>query len=327
MNSQVDRLKPHHEFMEKQMANDAREKSIVGSYHMEFTGTGWKDEFYKPGKMWLDIRQSLTTEGVYEASFHLGPALKGMMLISADRDALEIHSRIMDTVDVGAPDHEDEASTRDAFLQGFMYAMKRRRMSPEHEAKFAAHKEPHFQAFPSQPEKRYQVLVRGSHRVPEWEGDFTNKMTSETSALLVFKNGELCQFELSDLLWEKFKGVPVLPCWGEGSAIGYKVSDRPWYNAGEPDEEPRKNWYESMLDHLRETHRSLRDCIDDLYLDSATPNRNHKRPDWGSMREYSLTPAYAHYDRKYGWDRGRALEEDSDTAQPSASKRVKMNTT
>lgn len=263
--NRVARLKPHHDFMEKRRAGS--EPSLVGSYHVEITGSGWKDEFYKPGRLWLDIQRPCTTQDVYDATFDFGPALKGKMLISANRDALVVHSRIMDTVDLADP--EEFEDKREAFLQGFLYAMKRSRGTDEDEAKLAKHKT--FSLGTPKPDvlpTRYDVSCRGTHRVPEWEDHFQNTYANESRGCLTFKDGELCEFELT-CPWTQFKGVPSL----EGTITGYKVADWPRHQSAVPREEAREDWAESALDGIR---------------DDLAPGRKRKREDWGSLREYSM---------------------------------------
>lgn len=62
------RLKPRQDFVGNRSPQQKQDKSIIGSYHMEFEGANWTDEVYQPGKMWLDTKQSQYTDGVYEGS-------------------------------------------------------------------------------------------------------------------------------------------------------------------------------------------------------------------------------------------------------------------
>lgn len=273
LSASVARMQPHHDYMERRKNKTPEEgPSIVGSYHMEITGTGWKDELYRPDNMWMDIRESWMTEGVYEAMFDFGPALKGMMLISTDKGALTVHSRIMDTMDFAEP--EEEEDSRVAFLQGFLYAMKRLKKSDEHEAAFAAHKSPSYRTRatpPDPPPTRYTALLRGSHRVPEWAGDMSDTYTSETNGVLDFKDGELCEFSLA-CLCESFSDVPALSPL-EGKVRGFKVSERPQHEMVVPQPERPTDVIERMLDMTR---------------DDLDPSRKRKRADWGSLREYTM---------------------------------------
>ncbi|ROV93298.1 hypothetical protein VSDG_06845 [Cytospora chrysosperma] len=242
LSARVARMQPHHDYMERRKNKTSEDgPSIVGSYHMEITGTGWKDELYRPDNMWMDIRESWMTEGVYEAMFDFGPALKGMMLISTDKGRA----------------NEEEDDSRVAFLQGFLYAIKRLKKSDEHEAAFAAHK--------------YTALLRGSHRVPEWAGDMSDTYTSETNGVLTFKDGELCGFSLSRLC-ERFSDVPALSPL-EGKVRGLKVSERPQHEMVVPQPERPVDVIERMLDMTR---------------DDLDPSRKRKRADWGSLREYTM---------------------------------------
>lgn len=90
----------------------------------------------------MDISERCLTDGVYEASFDFGPALKGMMLIPHDTDALEVYSKLMDTIDKHGPDPEYRAdmTTGEAWLQDFMCAMKRLSQAPKNEARYNPHK-------------------------------------------------------------------------------------------------------------------------------------------------------------------------------------------
>jgi hypothetical protein len=238
---------------------------------MEITGTGWKDELYRPDNMWMDIRESWMTENVYEAMFDFGPALKGMMLMSTDKGALTVHTRIMDTMDLAEP--EEEEDSRVAFLQGFLYAMKRLKKSDEHEAAFAAHKSPSHRTLanpPDPPPTTYTALLRGSHRVPEWEGDMLDTYTSETNGVLDFKDSELCEFSLS-CLCESFRDVPAL------SPLDIKISEQPQHEMVVPQPERPAGVIERMLDMTR---------------DDLDPSRKRKRADWGSLREYTMNLSF-----------------------------------
>lgn len=145
---------------------------------MEFTGPGWKNELYKPNNMWMDIQESSLTDSVYEAMFDFGPAPIGMMLISTEGNmvARKVHSKNMDTMDAAEP--AEWGDQRSAFLQGFMFAMKRERLSDKEEAVFAAYRSPsgrdRDRENPADPTPtKYYAKIRGSHRVPEWEDDLT----------------------------------------------------------------------------------------------------------------------------------------------------------
>lgn len=315
------RLEPHQEYLEKRHSEAECHKSIIGSYHMEIEGTGWNDSVYKPGRMWLDIHQSQLTEGVYEGSFDFGPALKGMMLISADRDALEVHSKIMDTMDMYGPKPTDnDLTAREAWLDGYLCAMKRVPQTPEHEARFAAHKQPNWMARGRRREgtpTRYFILLRGSHRVPEWEEDRMNKYSDESGGMLVFNDGELCAFDLKGIMWPDFKGVPRLPAHREGSARGYKIADWPKHAVGEPEQERGGTWMERGLDNVRDMLRRDEERVWDSdggsdcgggALKDLLPSRKRKRADWGSMREYALQRAFRPYDRRDDWLGDRRLE-------------------
>lgn len=236
---------------------------------MEITGTGWKDELYTPDNMWMDIRASWMTENVYEAMFDFGPALKGMMLISTDKGTLTVHSRIMDTMDFAEP--EEEEDSRFAFLQGFLYAMKRLKKSDEHEAAFAAHRSPSYRTRENRPNPlptRYTVLLRGSHRVPEWADDFIDTNTDEKNGILDFKDSEVCEFDMS-CMCDRFKGVPTLSS-QDGRIKGFKVSD--W---------PQHEWVVPQPDKPAE--RML-----EMTRDNLNPSRKRKRADWGSLRDYRM---------------------------------------
>lgn len=176
------------------------------------------------------------------------------MLISADPDALEVHSKLMDTVDMYIPESilDDDRTARENWLDGYLCGIKRRRLSPKDEAKLAAHKQPDY-AESKNPPKRYRVLVRGRHRVPEWEEDMDNKYSDECGGMMIFKDGEMCEFELKNMRWRDFRGVPRLPqSTGEGSATGYKVASRPRHEAGEPDPDAGQDSGQRALDSIRD---------------------------------------------------------------------------
>lgn len=266
MSAKVARMEPHHDYMER-LKNMWPEitPSIVGSYHMEITGPGWKDELYRPDNMWIDIMQSRITDDVFEAMFDFGPALKGMMLISTDAGAIAVHSRIMDTMDFAEP--EEEEYPRSAFLQGLMYAMKRRRGSDAHEAAFAAHKSPYWSLGdnrPRPPPTKYTAIIRGSHRVSEWAGDKLDTNTVQLHGVLTFKDSNVCEFDLA-CLCDRFQGVPMLSSL-DGRIKGYKV---PHYNKHRwevPQLEPSNDAVQRMLEVTRDKF--------DL--------TKRKRADWGS---------------------------------------------
>lgn len=306
LKAKMARLQPHRDFLEKREPNGSREDSIVGSYHMEFEGTGWTDKVYTPGRMWMDIRQSHHTHGVYECFFDFGPALKGMMLISANTDALEVHSKIMDTMDIYGPEPQFDAdmSTRDAWLDGYLCAMKRLPQSPENEARFAAHRGPNFTRQETAPSPtKFYVMMRGSHRVPEWEADMQNKYTGEAGGMLIFKDGELCEFELKNISWDRqFKGVPRLPDRGsEGKAMGYRVADWPKHAAGEPEQESGRDWGRNVLDDLRDELNGGYGSDADSGCGGLLKKRKRARSDWGSMREYPWKSMFRPYKRKSEW--------------------------
>lgn len=139
--ARLSRLRPHHDFKEKgkEKPSNDRNRSPVGSYHMEFNGIGWKDDVYKPGRMWMDVRESPMTENIYEACFDFGPALRGVMLIPANYEALQEHSRIVDTVNAAIPEGHDDY--RQVFLEALLSANNERRLESGQEAKSSAHQE------------------------------------------------------------------------------------------------------------------------------------------------------------------------------------------
>ncbi|KAH9891375.1 hypothetical protein F4778DRAFT_795507 [Xylariomycetidae sp. FL2044] len=278
MRNQLRRLEPHRAFLEREESRDKtyeHDPSPAGSYHMEFTGTGWKDDLYKPNNMWIDIRPSHITEGIYEAMFDFGPVLKGMMILSADKEMLLVHSRIMDTVgyvheDVN-PYHDEEEpqrGTREAFLDGFMYAMKRKPSIAEHEEAFARHNRPRLyrsrRGTEEEIPKKYAMIVRGSHRVPEWAGDMLDTNSEESRGYITFADDGLFRSFKLQLGWHSFKGLPAF----DGTACGYKVSDDAQHENVVPDPDEHDDVGDRFLDETR-----------DILMPSRTARKGRDRED------------------------------------------------
>ncbi|KUI54637.1 hypothetical protein VP1G_10693 [Cytospora mali] len=88
----------------------------------------------------------------------------------------------------------------------------------KHEAAFAAHKSRnHRTKAPDALPTRYTAVLRGSQRMPEWEGDLLNMITEETTGILNSKDSEKCEFDFSSTP-TLFKGVPTLSL--DGNAKG-----------------------------------------------------------------------------------------------------------
>ncbi|KAI0150220.1 hypothetical protein GGR57DRAFT_200800 [Xylariaceae sp. FL1272] len=129
------RLQTHRDYMKHKTYTVT---DMTGSYNVECTGNGWRDDMYKEDTHWIDIRKSLTTDGVYKATFDLGPALKGVAIIGKDEDTMKEHESFADAVDdelnseerAFSPDAEEDPRT--AALIDCRAAQKKHERDEEH---------------------------------------------------------------------------------------------------------------------------------------------------------------------------------------------------
>lgn len=181
---------------------------------VEFAGTGWRDDMYRPDTAWLEIHES-DTDGVYEVTFNFEPALKGVMLLSASKEAMMQHRKIMDTVDWQVRDdytsEDEDLSVREAFRQGLMLGLKRKRGETDEE-RLAYCKKPRVlrggTGGGEGADLKYKVLCRGTCLVPDWECDDVELEGDESSGYLDFKEG-FCEFRITLLGQRPYKGVPA----------------------------------------------------------------------------------------------------------------------
>ncbi|KAI1266639.1 hypothetical protein F5Y18DRAFT_362494 [Xylariaceae sp. FL1019] len=224
------RLQKHRDYMKHQTSPC---KDMTGSYIVECTGNGWRDDMYQSDTHWIDIRESLTTDGVYEATFDLGPALKGVAIIGKDEDTMREHDEIADEVDGELYDEgrmknpAAEEDPRTAALIGYKASLKKRARDEDH-ARFTGNMpNPKRRKLDNMDDKekfKYWAHARGEFPYPDpYDGalDYV-AFEQDRHGTVDFCDATLCEFEM--FIWrEEVVGLPSL----RNPFRAYRVSDTP----------------------------------------------------------------------------------------------------